>query len=63
MSTFNIQFYGKIRKFPTIFVFLSYRKNFVGTQKRVRITMVNEPSRFEVLRFDCMLFSILKKKC
>ena len=22
-----------MRKFPTIFVFLSYRKNFIGTQK------------------------------
>ena len=26
---------------------------FVGTQKRVRITMVNEPSVFEPSRFDC----------
>ena len=26
-----------IRKFPYIFVFLSYRTNFVGTQKRIRI--------------------------
>ena len=25
-------------KIPCIFVFLSYRKNFVGTQKRVRIS-------------------------
>ena len=38
MSTHNIQFYDKVRKFPEIFVFLSYRKNFVGTQKRVRIS-------------------------
>ena len=37
MSTHNIQFHDKIRKFPLIFVFLSYRKNFIGTQKRVRI--------------------------
>ena len=34
----KIQFHDKIRKFPYIFVFLSYRKNFVGTQKRVRIS-------------------------
>ena len=27
-----------IRKFPKLFVFLSYWKNFVGTQKRVRIS-------------------------
>ena len=38
MSTHNIHFHDKIRKFPYIFVFLSYRKNFVGTQKRVRIS-------------------------
>ena len=35
MSTHNIQFCDKIRKFPLIFVLLSYRKNFMGTQKRV----------------------------
>ena len=34
MSTHNIQFHDKIRKNP---VFLSYCKNFVGTEKRVRI--------------------------
>ena len=50
MPTRNIQFYDKIRKFPKIFVFLSYRKNFVGTQKRVRISHENEPSVFELLR-------------
>ena len=37
MSTHNIQFHDKIRKFPLVFDFFSYRKNFVGTQKRVRI--------------------------
>ena len=38
MSKHNIQFHDKIRKFLEILVFLSYRKNFVGTQKRVRIS-------------------------
>ena len=38
MSTHNIQFHDKIRKFPYIFVLLSYQKNFVGTQKRVQIS-------------------------
>ena len=42
MSTQNIRFHDKIRKFPEIFVFLSYRKNFVGTQKRVRIIQGNQ---------------------
>ena len=37
MSTHNIQYHDKIRKFLLVFVFLSYRKNFKGTQKRVRI--------------------------
>ena len=37
MSTHNIQFHDKVRKCPLVFVFLNYRKNFVGTQKRVRI--------------------------
>ena len=37
MSTHNIQFHDKIRKFPLVFVFLSCRQNFVGTQKWVRI--------------------------
>ena len=35
MSTHNIQFHDKIRKNPNIFVFLSYLKGFVGTEKRV----------------------------
>ena len=38
MSTHNTQFHDKIRKNRKIFVFLSYWKNFVGTEKRVRIT-------------------------
>ena len=38
MSTNNIQFHDRIRKLPLLFVFLNYRKNFIGTQKRVRIS-------------------------
>ena len=38
MSTHNIQFNYKIRKYPSIVVFLSYRKISVGTQKWVRIS-------------------------
>ena len=36
MSTHNIQFHNILKKY-IIFVFLSYWKNFVGTEKRVRI--------------------------
>ena len=34
MNTHNIQFHDKIKKI--FLVFWSYRKNFIGTQKRVR---------------------------
>ena len=47
MSTHKIQFYDKIRKFPEIFVFLSYRKNFVGEHNEFESSKVNEPSVFE----------------
>ena len=54
MSTHNKQLHDKIRKNPKIFVFLSYWKNFVGTEKRLKkefeSSMVNEPSGFEPLR-------------
>ena len=38
MSIHNIQVHDKIKKNPYILVFFSYRKNIVGTQKRVRIS-------------------------
>ena len=38
MSTHNIQFHDKIRKFLKYLFCLSYRKNFVGTQKQVQIS-------------------------
>ena len=48
----QIQFHDKIRKVPSIFVFLSYRKNFVGTRKRIRIIQgEEEPTVFESSRF------------
>ena len=59
MSTYNIQFHDKIRKFPEIFVFLRYRKNFVGLKNKFESAMVNEPSGFELLRFDCVLIIIM----
>ena len=37
MSTLNIQFHDKKRKNPYIFASLSYWKDFIGTEKRVRI--------------------------
>ena len=38
MSTHSIKFHDKIRKVPSIFVFLSFRKIFVVTQERVCIS-------------------------
>ena len=34
MSTHNVLFHDKIRKKSKIFVFLSYWKDFVGTEKK-----------------------------
>ena len=56
MSTLNIQFQDKIRKFPEIFIFLSYRKNFLGLKNEFELAIVNEPSVFEPSRFDCMSY-------
>ena len=53
MSTHNIQFHDKRRKIPEIFVFLSYRKNFVGTQNKFELGIVNKPVVFELLGFNC----------
>ena len=50
MSTYIIRFHDKIRIFPQIFVFLSYRKNFVGTQNEFESAMINEPSILELLK-------------
>ena len=58
MSTHNIQFH-KIRKNPKIFVFLRYRKNFVGTKNEFELAMVNEPSVFELSRFDCISEAVM----
>ena len=52
MGTHNIQFHDKFRKNSLIFVFLSYRKNFVGTKKRVRIS--HGKRAIEPPRFDCI---------
>ena len=38
MSTQNIRFHDQLKKNPERFVFMRYRKNFVGTQNRVRIS-------------------------
>ena len=54
MSTHNIQFHDKIKKNKQIFVFLSYWKNFVGTENKFKSSTVNKPSVFEPLRLYCI---------
>ena len=46
VSTHDIKFCDENRKFLKVFVFLSYRKNFVGTQNEFELAMINEPSRY-----------------
>ena len=50
-----------IRKNPLIFVFWSYRENFIGTQKKKKkefeLDMVNEPLVFKLLRLDYSLYA------
>ena len=38
---------------------MRYRKNFVGLKNKFESAMVNEPSGFELLRFDCILIIIM----
>ena len=40
------------------FFFLSSWKSFAGTQNEFELTIVNEPSVFELLRFDCSFTSL-----
>ena len=57
MSTHNIHFQYKMRQFlkniPKYLVFLTYTKDFLGTQNEFESATVNEPSVFESLKFYC----------
>ena len=54
MSTHNIHFHNKIRKFPLSICFLELWELFRRDSKtKFESAMVNEPSVFELLRFDC----------
>ena len=63
MSTHNIHFHDKIRKKillnPEIFVFFSYRKNFLGTQKRLRI--IHGKRAIRVRAIEVILYVHLNK--
>ena len=62
MSTHNIQFHDKIRKYPEIFVLMNYRKNFVGTQTRVQITHGKRAIGVRAIEARLYLVHKVKKK-
>ena len=59
MSTHNLQFHDKIRKNHSLFVFLSYWKKFVGTEKRVRIIQGNRAIRVPAI--EVILYLVLER--
>ena len=60
MSTHNIQFHNKIRKkIPEYLFFLSYRKGFVGTEKRVRIIQGKRAIRVRAIEVILYVFENL----
>ena len=58
MRTHNIYVHDKIiaRKCSLKIVFLSYGKNFLGTEKRVRISHGKQAITFESLEFNCVSY-------
>ena len=55
MSTHNIQFHEKVTK---IFDLWSYRKNFIGTQKQVRISHGKRAIRVRAI--EVLLYKVSK---
>ena len=62
MSTHNIHFMIKCENFPKIFikkiVFLGYQENFLGTQKRVRISHCKRAIGVRVIEVYCILICV-----
>ena len=58
MSTHNIQFQDKI-KLPLNICFLELSEEF-RTKNEFKLTMVNEPSVFELLRFNCICLACME---
>ena len=58
MSAHNIQFHDKIIKQNDIFLFLGYWKNFIWTQKRVRISRVKRAISARAIEFLLYLVEI-----
>ena len=60
MSTYNIQCHDKTRKNPLNICFLELSEEFHRDSKKFELAMVNEPSLFELLRFDCIIWDAAK---
>ena len=58
MSTHNIHFQHKLRKYLQIFVFLSYRKNVIRTQKLVRV--IHGKRAIRVRAIEVTLYLIIR---
>ena len=54
MSTHNIQFHDEIKKILLFFYFVAIGRTSQGLKNKFELAMVNEPSVFELLRFDCI---------
>ena len=60
MSTHNIQFHDEIRKNSLNICFLELSKNFVASQKRVRIIQANKPSSQGDFTVNGKLMSVME---
>ena len=55
MSTHNIQFCDEIKKKnPTFFYFVAIGRTSQGLKNEFELAMINEPSVFELLKFNCI---------
>ena len=68
MSIHNIHFHDckntkTSLKFPAIFVFLSLRKNFLGTQKRVRINHDKRAIGLKIIKVLLFIFLYFYMSC
>ena len=54
-NEYILQFHNEIKKKnPTFFYFVAIGRTSQGLKNEFELAMVNEPSVFELLRFDCI---------
>ena len=61
MSTHNIQFHDKIRKLLKYLFSWATGRVSQGLKNEFELAMVNEPSVFELLNFDCTFINKVRK--